>query len=123
MFLAKYDPAAGCYKYHRNGCLTTYQEDISSELFEISLFPNPANTECTITCNGILPPNASIAIYDLTGRVHCTYPLTGMACVSRVYTDLAVIDITPGALVVRTMVDGMTLDELEKITGVPLVAG
>jgi 3-oxoadipate CoA-transferase, beta subunit len=50
----------------------------------------------------------------------CTYPLTGIACVNRVYTDLAVIDITPAALQVREMVDGLSLDELQRLTGMPL---
>ena len=50
----------------------------------------------------------------------CTYPLTGVACVSRIYTDLAVIDVTPQGLVVREMVDGLAFDELQRITGVPL---
>ncbi|MGZ5199251.1 MAG: CoA transferase subunit B [Telluria sp.] len=50
----------------------------------------------------------------------CTYPLTGVACVSRIYTDLAVIDVTPQGLVVREMVDGLSFDELQRITGVPL---
>ncbi|SNT37034.1 3-oxoadipate CoA-transferase beta subunit [Noviherbaspirillum humi] len=50
----------------------------------------------------------------------CTYPLTGVGCVNRIYTDLAVIDVTPQGLVVREMVEGLTLDELQKITGVPL---
>ena len=52
----------------------------------------------------------------------CTYPLTGVACVSRIYTDLAVIDITPEGLVVREIVDGVTFDELCEMTGVPMRA-
>lgn len=52
----------------------------------------------------------------------CTYPLTGVGCVSRVYTDLAVIDITDDGLVVRDLAPGLTLDELQSITGVPLRA-
>lgn len=50
----------------------------------------------------------------------CTYPLTGIGCVSRIYTDLAVIDVTPDGLVVREMIDGLQFDELQRITGVPL---
>jgi 3-oxoadipate CoA-transferase beta subunit len=50
----------------------------------------------------------------------CTYPLTGVACVSRIYTDLAVLDVTPEGLVVREMVEGLSFDELQRITGVPL---
>ncbi|TCO75803.1 3-oxoadipate CoA-transferase beta subunit [Plasticicumulans lactativorans] len=50
----------------------------------------------------------------------CTYPLTGIGCVNRIYTDLAVIDVTPQGLRVLEMVEGMTLDELRAISGVPL---
>lgn len=53
---------------------------------------------------------------------HCTYPLTGVGCVSRVYTDLAVIDVTDDGLVVRDMAPGLTLEELQSITGVALRA-
>jgi 3-oxoadipate CoA-transferase, beta subunit len=50
----------------------------------------------------------------------CTYPVTGLACVDRIYTDLAVIDVTPAGLAVRTMAGGMTLAELARLSGVPL---
>ena len=52
---------------------------------------------------------------------HCTYPLTGVACVNRIYTDLAVIDVTPKGLRVLEMVAGMTIEELTRVTGVPLL--
>jgi 3-oxoadipate CoA-transferase beta subunit len=52
----------------------------------------------------------------------CTYPLTGVACVSRIYTDLAVIDIVDGELLVRAMAEGLTLNELATLSGVPLRA-
>jgi 3-oxoadipate CoA-transferase, beta subunit len=51
----------------------------------------------------------------------CTYPLTGVACVNRIYTDLAVLDITREGLRVREMADGLSFDELCKLTGVPLL--
>ncbi|WP_374414023.1 3-oxoacid CoA-transferase subunit B [Novosphingobium colocasiae] len=50
----------------------------------------------------------------------CTYPLTGLACVSRVYSDLAIFDLGPDGARVIEMVDGMTLDTLRELTGVPL---
>ena len=50
----------------------------------------------------------------------CSYPLTGMGCVNRIYTDLAVIDVTPNGLLVSEMVPGLTLDELQKLTDAPL---
>jgi len=51
----------------------------------------------------------------------CTYPLTGVACVHRVYTDLAVVDVTPAGLVVVEIVDGLPFAELQRLTGVPLL--
>jgi 3-oxoadipate CoA-transferase beta subunit len=45
----------------------------------------------------------------------CTYPLTGVRCVSRIYTDLAVLDVTPGGLVVVDLVDGLSLAELKRV--------
>ncbi|MDE2296605.1 MAG: CoA transferase subunit B [Burkholderiales bacterium] len=52
----------------------------------------------------------------------CTYPLTGVGCVSRIYTDLATIDVTPHGLRVIDIVEGLSLDELQRLSGVPLVA-
>jgi 3-oxoadipate CoA-transferase, beta subunit len=53
----------------------------------------------------------------------CTYPLTGIGCVNRIYTDLAVMDVTPNGLIVRDIAEGLSLQELEKLTGVALIAG
>jgi len=50
----------------------------------------------------------------------CTYPLTGVACVSRIYTDLATIDVTSDGLLVVDTIDGLSLDTLQQLTGVPL---
>jgi 3-oxoadipate CoA-transferase, beta subunit len=50
----------------------------------------------------------------------CSYPLTGQGCVTRIYTDLAVIDVTAKGLVVREMVGGLTLNELQELTDAPL---
>ena len=50
----------------------------------------------------------------------CSYPLTGLGCVSRVYTDLAVFDVGPeGARIIETA-DGLSIDELRTLTGVSL---
>ncbi len=51
----------------------------------------------------------------------CTYPLTGVACVTRVYTDVGVIDITPEGPRVVDMVEGLAFDELQRMAGVPLL--
>ena len=51
----------------------------------------------------------------------CTYPITGLGCVSRVYTDLAVLDITPAGLVLREMAQGLDFAALQACTGVPLI--
>ena len=45
----------------------------------------------------------------------CTYPLTGVRCVSRIYTDLAVLDVTPGGLAVVDVVDGLSPAELNRM--------
>jgi 3-oxoadipate CoA-transferase beta subunit len=50
----------------------------------------------------------------------CTYPLTGVGCVSRIYTDLATIDVTPEGLLVIDMIEDLTLDALQQMTGVQL---
>jgi 3-oxoadipate CoA-transferase, beta subunit len=53
-------------------------------------------------------------------RERCTLPLTAKACVKRVYTNLAVLDITPGGIVVREMIGGIDLPGLQKLTGAKL---
>jgi 3-oxoadipate CoA-transferase beta subunit len=50
----------------------------------------------------------------------CGYPLTGIGVVKRVYTDLAVIEVTPRGLVASRLVKGLLFDELQRLTGVPL---
>jgi 3-oxoadipate CoA-transferase beta subunit len=52
----------------------------------------------------------------------CTYPLTGIGCVSRIYTDLAVIDVTTNGLKVVEIFNGMGFDELRRLSGVGLLA-
>jgi 3-oxoadipate CoA-transferase beta subunit len=51
----------------------------------------------------------------------CSYPLTGLACVNRIFTDLAVIDVTPRGLAVADIVEGVTFDELRRLTEAPLL--
>lgn len=51
---------------------------------------------------------------------HCTLPLTAVGVVSRIYTDLAVIDVTNEGLVVLEVIAGMTRVELQRRTGAPL---
>ena len=53
----------------------------------------------------------------------CTYPLTGIACVSRIYTDLAVVDVGPHGLVAVEWVDGLSFEALCELTGAPLRRG
>ena len=50
----------------------------------------------------------------------CTYPLTGVGCVTRVYTDRAVLDVTPEGFAVRELFGTTTLDELRELTGLHL---
>lgn len=65
---------------------------------------------------------------DLTARdgssklvSSCTYPLTGVRCVSRIYTPRAVFDVTDRGLAVREILDGSSVEELEEATGLTLI--
>ena len=50
----------------------------------------------------------------------CSCPVTGLACVSRVYTDLAVIELRDGRAVVTERCEGLTMDALQALTAIPL---
>jgi 3-oxoadipate CoA-transferase beta subunit len=52
----------------------------------------------------------------------CTYPLTGIACVKRIYSDLATLQCTPEGLKLIDKVDGLAHAELEKLVGLPIAA-
>lgn len=52
----------------------------------------------------------------------CSYPLTGLACVSRVYTDLATIHITPQGLLADDLVEGLSLEALIRLSGISMQA-
>ena len=50
----------------------------------------------------------------------CTYPLTGIGCVKRIYSDLATLECTPQGLRLIDKVAGLALVELEKLVGLPI---
>ena len=50
----------------------------------------------------------------------CSYPLTGLACVKRVYTDLATLACTPDGLQLIDLVPGLTREALEEMVGLPI---
>jgi len=52
----------------------------------------------------------------------CTYPLTGIACVKRIYTDLCTLECTPQGLRLVDAVDGLSRAELERLTNLPIAA-
>jgi 3-oxoacid CoA-transferase subunit B len=52
----------------------------------------------------------------------CTYPITARQCVSVIFTDLAVIEVTRGALVLREIAPGWTVEEVQAVTEPELVA-
>ena len=55
---------------------------------------------------------------------HCTYPLTGIGCVRRVYTDLAVVELNQlGPAIVIERVAGLSFDELQRLTAIKLTPG
>lgn len=51
----------------------------------------------------------------------CTLPLTGVGCVTRVYTSLAVVDVAAGRFVLREKLPSLSLEELQAVTGAELV--
>ena len=52
----------------------------------------------------------------------CTYPLTGIGCVKRIYSDLATLECTPLGLRIVDLVDRLSHEELERLTGLPILA-
>ena len=52
----------------------------------------------------------------------CSYPLTGLGCVKRVYSDLATLECTPAGLKLIDKVEGLEHAELEKLVGLPIAA-
>ena len=59
--------------------------------------------------------------FDLKIVPKCSLPLTGVSVVDRIITDLAVLDITPGGLKLVELADGVTREELQAKTGVPIL--
>ena len=51
----------------------------------------------------------------------CSYPLTGVGCVNRIFTDLAVLDVTSEGLKVLERAPDLSFEELQRLTGVPLI--
>ena len=58
---------------------------------------------------------------DLKILANCTLPLTGLGVVDRIITDLCVLDVTPKGLKVVELAPGVTAEELQQKTGVPLI--
>ena len=52
----------------------------------------------------------------------CVYPLTGLACVKRIYTDLCTLECTPQGLKLIDTVEGLTRAELERLIDLPVAA-
>jgi 3-oxoadipate CoA-transferase beta subunit len=53
----------------------------------------------------------------------CSYPLTALGSVTRVYTNMAVIDVTPDGFVLRDAAPGLTFDDIQARTGATLRRG
>jgi len=52
----------------------------------------------------------------------CSYPLTGIACVKRIYSDLATLECTTQGLRLVDLVEGLSLQALEDLLGLPIQA-
>ena len=52
---------------------------------------------------------------------NCSYPLSGIGCVKRIYTDVATIEVTPQGLKLIDTVEGLSKAELEAMIGLPLL--
>jgi 3-oxoadipate CoA-transferase beta subunit len=52
----------------------------------------------------------------------CSYPLTGLGCVKRIYSDLATLECSPAGLKLIDRVEGLRHDELERLIGLPIQA-
>lgn len=50
----------------------------------------------------------------------CSYPLTAPACVSRIYTNLAVVDVTPGGFLLREAAPGISFEAVQQVTAARL---
>jgi len=50
----------------------------------------------------------------------CSYPLTGIGCVKRIYTDLATLECSPDGLLSIDLIDGLTHTELQALIGQPI---
>jgi 3-oxoadipate CoA-transferase, beta subunit len=50
----------------------------------------------------------------------CSYPLTAIACVKRIYSDLATLECSPGGLKLIDKVDGLSHTELQQLIGLPI---
>ena len=59
--------------------------------------------------------------FDLKILPQCTLPLTGIGVINRIITDLAVLDVTPQGLKVVEIAPGVSVEELQSKTGVPLL--
>jgi 3-oxoadipate CoA-transferase beta subunit len=53
-------------------------------------------------------------------KAKCSYPLTGIGCVKRIYSDLATLECTPQGLKLIDTVDGLSRSELERLVGLPI---
>jgi 3-oxoadipate CoA-transferase beta subunit len=53
----------------------------------------------------------------------CTYPLTGVACVAMVFTDLGIFEITPRGFLVKELFNGMSIETVQAVTQAQLIEG
>jgi 3-oxoacid CoA-transferase B subunit len=51
----------------------------------------------------------------------CSFPLTAKNCVDKIFTNLAVIDVTPKGLILKEVAPGWTAEEVQSLTEAPLI--
>ncbi|MGE4239134.1 3-oxoacid CoA-transferase subunit B [Ramlibacter sp.] len=70
----------------------------------------------TWVCMNLLAKDGASKIVE-----RCTYPLTGLRCVKRVYTDHGTFECTPNGLRLLDRVEGLTVDELQALLRLPVI--
>jgi 3-oxoadipate CoA-transferase beta subunit len=123
------DPASGVVLHTENGMLGAFQVSARGDLANWHTGqPDaiPAVGGAMDLATGAKQTFVMMSLLTREGESklvpECSYPLTGVGCVSRVYTDLAVFLIEERGVVVRDLF-GTTFSGLQDLVAVPLIDG